>query len=206
MTEQEKMELGLWYDAMDAEPLAQQRRNADALCLELNSLDRHHEDERAELLRKLMPNKHDTATVRSPVWCDYGFNCYFGEETYLNRNTYLMDDAPIRFGRYCFIGPNCSFYTALHPLLDAERNTGIEKALPITIGDNVWMGGNVVVCPGVTIGSGAVIGAGSVVTRDIPENALAFGNPCRVKRILTEEDSIAAILAQQNGDDTALHS
>ena len=99
-----------------------------------------------------------------------------------------MDSAPIRIGEHCFIGPSCGMYTAVHPLIAEERDRGLEKALPITVGDHVWFGGDVTVLPGVTIGSYSVIGAGSVVTKDIPSGVIAAGNPCRVLRKVTEED------------------
>ena len=102
-----------------------------------------------------------------------------------------MDCAPITIGSHCFIGPNCGMYTAIHPMLPDERNQGLECAKPITLGDNIWLGGDVTILPGVTIGSGSVIGAGSVVTKDIPAGVLAYGNPCRVIRPLTEQDHIA---------------
>ncbi|MDD5869530.1 MAG: DapH/DapD/GlmU-related protein, partial [Succinatimonas sp.] len=93
-------------------------------------------------------------------------------------------------GKWCFFGPNCALYCSIHPIIATERNTGLEKAKPITIGDNVWFGGNVTVLPGVTIGSNSVIGAGSVVTHDIPSGVVAVGNPCKVLREITEKDSI----------------
>ncbi len=102
-----------------------------------------------------------------------------------------MDCAPITLGSHCFIGPNCGMYTAIHATIAEERNLGLEKALPITIGDNVWMGGNVTILSGVTIGGNTIIGAGSVVTKDIPSNVVAAGNPCRVLRPITEADRIA---------------
>lgn len=101
-----------------------------------------------------------------------------------------MDGAPIRIGAHCFIGPNCGMYTASHPLLAEERNRGLEKAAPIVIGDNVWIGADVTILPGVTVGSNTVIGAKSVVTKDIPPNVIAVGNPCRVLRPITEQDSV----------------
>ena len=111
---------------------------------------------------------------------DYGYNVYLGAGTFLNHNCYLMDCATIRFGRKVFVGPNCGFYTAIHPLDKVQRAKGIERAAAIEIGDDVWLGGDVTVLPGVKIGSGSVIGAKSLVTKDIPDNVLAFGNPCRV--------------------------
>ncbi len=104
-----------------------------------------------------------------------------------------MDGAPITVGSFCFIGPNCGLYTASHPLNASQRNQGYEKASPITIGKNVWIGGDVIILPGVTIGDGSVIGAKSVVTKDIPPGVLAVGNPCRVLRSITEEDMIPSL-------------
>ena len=124
----------------------------------------------------------DKVEILSPFIVDYGYNISIGEESFFNHNIYLMDCAKIKFGRKCFVGPNCGFYTALHPLVATDRNAGFEQAKPITIGDNVWIGGNVVVLPGVTIGNNSVIGAGSVVTKDIPAGVIAYGNPCKVIR------------------------
>ena len=120
--------------------------------------------------------------------CDYGWNISIGAGSFINCNSYLMDCARITIGEHVFIGPNCAMYTAIHPLLPKERNTELERAEPITIGDDCWLGGNVTICPGVTIGKGTVIGAGSVVTRDIPAGVVAVGNPCRPLRALTEND------------------
>ena len=111
-----------------------------------------------------------------------------GENFFANYNCVILDCAPVTFGDNVFIAPNCGFYTAGHPLDYPTRNALLEFAKPITVGDNVWFGGNVVVLPGVTIGSGSVIGAGSVVSRDIPENVLAVGNPCRPIRSINQED------------------
>lgn len=101
-----------------------------------------------------------------------------------------MDCAKITIGQHCFIGPGCGMYTAIHPILPQERNSGMERCKPITLGDNVWLGGDVTILPGVTIGSNTVIGAGSVVVKDIPSGVVAVGNPCKVVRPITEEDSI----------------
>ena len=111
--------------------------------------------------------------------------------TFINRNIDLIDGNGITIGNHCFIGPNCGLYTAVHATVAEERNKGLEKALPIVIGDNCWLGGNVTILPGVTIGNNTIIGAGSVVTKDIPSNVVAVGNPCRVIREITEADKIA---------------
>ena len=123
-----------------------------------------------------------------PLYCDYGTNIQVGENFFANYQLTVLDCAAVTIGDNVQIAPNVSIYTAGHPLHPDSRNSGYEYALPITIGDNVWIGGNVVICPGVTIGDCAVIGAGSVVTRDVPPWTVAAGNPCRVLRQITEAD------------------
>ena len=129
-----------------------------------------------------------SAVVTAPFYCDYGINITLGENFYSNYNLILLDGAKITFGDNVFIAPNCVFTTAAHPIDTQQRNQGLEIALPITVGDNVWFGANVTVLPGVTIGSDTVIGAGSVVTKDIPSGVVAVGNPCRVLREITDAD------------------
>ena len=120
--------------------------------------------------------------IESNFFCDYGYNISVGENFYANHNLVILDGAKVEFGDNVFIGPNCGFYTAGHPIDIKSRNEGIEYAKPIKVGNNVWFGGNVSVMPGVTIGDNVTIGAGSVVTKDIPSNCVAYGNPCKVKR------------------------
>ena len=190
MTEREKMGLGLWYDANFDPELCAQRDEAAARCLAFNNADPRDAAEKARLQKLLLPNASEKSGVMPPFQTDYGYNCYIGAGTGINRGAYLMDGARITIGENCFIGPNCGMYTANHPLCYAERNRGFEQAEPITIGDNVWIGGDVTILPGVTIGEGAVIGAGSVVTKDIPAHTLAYGNPCRARRPITEADKV----------------
>ena len=185
MTEQEKRDLGLWYDANYDPSILQEREHADMLCFQLNNTPPNQTQKRQELLRTLMPKLGQSAVILSPFYTDYGYHCTIGEDSFLNHGAHLMDCAPITIGSHCFIGPNCGMYTAIHPLLPDERNQGLECAKPITLGDNVWLGGDVTILPGVTIGSG------SVVTKDIPAGVLAYGNPCRVIRPLTEQDHIS---------------
>lgn len=192
------MALGLWYDANYDANLVAQRLQAEDLCFKLNKTAPSDTQLRENILSQLLPKRGKETVILSPFMTDYGFNCSIGDYTFINHNAYLMDGAPIVIGAHCFIGPNCGFYTASHPLLSQERNHGWEKALPITLGDNVWLGAGVMVLPGVTIGDDAVIGAGSVVTHDIPSGCIAFGSPCKIVRELTESDSIARDLAVES--------
>ena len=130
----------------------------------------------------------DNFCIEQPFHCDYGYNITLGEDFYSNYNLVILDDAPITIGSHVFIAPDCGIYAAGHPIDAAQRNEGLEYAKPVTIGDNVWIGGGVRILPGVSIGSNTVIGAGSVVTKDIPDGVLAAGNPCRVIRTLTPEE------------------
>ena len=143
MTEQEKRDLGLWYDANYDPSILQEREHADMLCFQLNNTPPNQTQKRQELLRTLMPNLGQSAVILSPFYTDYGYHCTIGEDSFLNHGAHLMDCAPITIGSHCFIGPNCGMYTAIHPLLPDERNQGLECAKPITLGDNVWLGGDV---------------------------------------------------------------
>lgn len=190
MTEKERMDAGLWYDANFDRQLLAARTKAEELCAAFNAAAPGDAETRNRLLRTLIPELGKDVTILSPFYADYGVNCRIGDGSFLNHGVYLMDGAPITLGKNCFLGPNCGLYTANHPLDAAQRAQGLERALPITLGDDVWLGGNVVVLQGVTIGSGSVIGAGSVVTHDIPSGVVAAGNPCRVLRPITEDDRI----------------
>lgn len=190
MTEREKMKQGLWYDANYDKELLEERLVAENLCFEYNHTNPTDVVKKEEVLKKLLPNMGKNVTILSTFYTDYGYNCIIGDETFINHNAYLMDGATITIGQHCFIGPNCGMYTANHPLMFQERNIGLEMAAPITIGDNVWIGADVTILPGVTIGEGSVIGAKTVVTKDIPANVLALGNPCRIIRAITESDRV----------------
>lgn len=190
MTEREKLKKGLWYDANYDEELLKERENAEALYFEFNYTNPKQKRKRQEALAKLLPKMGDQVEILSPFYTDYGYNCVIGDETFINHGAYLMDGADITIGKHCFIGPDCGMYTAAHPLLAKERNQGFEQARPITVGDNVWIGASVTILPGATIGKNSVIGAGSVVTKDIPSDVIAIGNPCRVLRKITEKDSV----------------
>ena len=191
MTEREKLELGLWYDANHDEELLRARQEAEALYFELNHTNPRDTEKKTVLLNRLLPHAGNHIEILIPFYTDYGYNCVIGDDTFINHNAYLMDCARITIGKRCFIGPGCGIYTASHPLAWEDRNRGLEKALPVTVGNHVWIGAGVTILPGVTIGDGSVIGAGSVVTRDIPPDVIAAGNPCRVLRPVTEQDRIS---------------
>lgn len=188
MTEKEKCEQGLLYDANCDSELVNERIRCKDLCLSYNNTTGKDSDKRNRLIREIIKTNRKNIFIEPPFWCDYGYNIELGENFYANHNLVILDGAKVKFGNHVFIGPNCSFYTAGHPLSIKERNQGLEFACPITIGDNVWLGGNVVVLPGVTIGNNSVIGAGSVVAKDIPENVIAIGNPCKIMREITENE------------------
>lgn len=181
MTEREKMLNGEWYDANFDKELVAERTKTEQRCYDFN-MARPGTPEQLAALRDLLGTLSEGLTVLAPVYFDYGKNTRLGKGTFVNHNCYFMDGAPITIGQNVFIGPSCGFYTATHPLTYIERNKGLEKALPITVGDNCWFGANVSVMPGVTIGSGCVIAAGSVVTKDLPANSLAAGVPASVKK------------------------
>lgn len=182
MTEKEKMLAGFIYDANNDAELLHERGVCQQLCHELNQMSPLEVGARLAVVKRLFGATKGTATVVSPFVCDYGWNVRVGENFFINAGGVMLDEAAISFGDNVFIGPQCGFYTAIHPLDAPRRNAGLEYARPIEIGSNVWIGGHVTVLPGVRIGDGAVIGAGSVVTRDIPPRVVAVGNPCRVIR------------------------
>lgn len=172
MTEKEKCKKGLLYNANRDPELIKERELCKVLCQEFNETKYLDFEKKNELLRKILGSSTSNTLIEQPFWCDYGYNIEIGENFYSNHNLVILDGAKVRFGDNVFIGPNCGFYTAGHPENLAQRNEGLEYARPISIGNNVWLGGNVTVLPGVTIGDNAIIGAGSVVTRDIPANVV----------------------------------
>lgn len=190
MKEMEKAAAGLLYDAnYDAEVL-RQREEAKAKLFDYNHTHPRDGAGRTALLRSLLGKTGENFLFEPPFYCDYGFNIEVGENFYANMNLVILDGAKVTIGDNAFIAPNVGLYTAGHPLDARRRNQGLEYAFPITIGNNVWIGAAVSVMPGVTIGDGCVIAAGSVVTKDLPPNVLAAGNPCRVMREITEADKL----------------
>ena len=185
-SEREKMTRGEWYDANFDEELLRVRLKTERLCHEFNNMLPGSEKKAVALSSILGTQLPDGLSILAPVYFDYGINTVFGAGTFVNHGCYFMDGAKITVDANVFIGPFCGFYTATHPLKFTERNKGLEKALPITIGNNCWFGANVSVMPGVTIGAGCVIAAGSVVTDDLPDNSLAVGVPATVKKIIEQ--------------------
>lgn len=183
-TEWDRMRAGELYDPFDAELVAARTRARD-LCQDLNATREADQDLRRRLTRELFGAGGDSVWMQPPFYCDYGVNIVLGERVFFNFNCVVLDVCPVRIGNFTLFGPNVQLYTATHPL-NAELRRRQEFAKPITIGDDVWVGGGAIVCPGVTIGSRTVIGAGSVVTRDIPPDVVAAGNPCRVMRKIAD--------------------
>ncbi len=199
MTEREKMFAGYLYDPF-TEGMPEERTRAHRLCKLYNDTFDTETEKRREILDHLIPNRGENVYLQGPIYFDFGTNTTIGKDSFANFHFTVMDEGKVTIGSSVFIGPNVSLMTAVHPLCWQDRNaffnektgevTNMEWTGPITIGDNCWLGGNVTVCGGVTIGEGCVIGAGSVVTRDIPANSLAVGNPCRVLRPITEADRL----------------
>lgn len=198
MTEKEKMLAGKIYDPNDGELLAL-RRQAHKLCKDYNDTYEDEEEKRGEILNKLLPDRGEGSYLQGPVYFDYGIFTKIGKNFYANFNFTVLDVCPVIIGDNVFVGPNVSILPPKHPFSWKDRNiyksdkgydTDREYGAPVTIGDNCWIAGNVIICAGAKIGSGCVIGAGSVVTGTIPENSLAYGNPCRAVRKITEADRL----------------
>ena len=197
MSEKEKMLAGKIYDPTDEE-LTILRTKAHRLSQHYNTLF-EDDDLRNTIIDELIPSKGEGLYLQGPIYFDYGIFTSFGKNCYANFNFTVLDVCPVNIGSNVFFGPNCSLMTPMHPLRWQERNIKFkddktayddEYAKSINIGDNCWIAANVVITGGVTIGEGCVIGAGSLVTKDIPANSLAAGNPCKVIREINEKDSI----------------
>ena len=202
MTEFEKCQSGLLYDTAFEGREEAHLACAD-LCFEYNHTRPSDMKRREELIRKLFGKVGEAPYVEPNIFCGFGWNIEVGDHFFANNNCVFVDPGKITFGDYVFIGPQCGFYTAVHPLDAQQRDAGLEAAYPIRVGSHVWFGGGVKVMPGVTIGSDVVIGGGSVVIRDIPDHVLAAGNPCRVIRPITEDDKkryqVPEYLTKNNG-------
>lgn len=188
MTEKEKRDAGMLYDANYDPSLGEELNACKDKCHQYNGIKPSALEERRQLLAEILGSVGSILAVQSPFYCDYGYQTTVGENFYANHGLTILDAAKVTFGDNVFIAPYCGFYTATHPIDATQRNQGLEYALPITVGDDVWFGGGVQVMRGVTIGSNVVIGSGSVVTRDIPSGVVAVGNPCRVLRPIGEQD------------------
>ena len=184
-TEKEKMLAGELYDPLEPQ-LCRERDRCRDLCLLLNATRENQKEERQRLLAELFGKETD-AWIQPPFFCDYGTNIVLGTKVFFNFNCVVLDCAKVTIGNNVLFAPSVQIYTATHPISAAERRKWLESAKPITIGSDVWVGGGAIICPGVTIGDRSVIGAGSVVTRDIPSDVIAAGNPARVIRELPPE-------------------
>lgn len=201
MTEREKMLAGKLYDPF-TEGMPEDRTNAHRLCKLYNDTFETDVDKRKKILDELLPNRGENVYLQGPIYFDFGSNTVIGNDSYANFNLTVLDEGRVSIGSSVFLGPNVSLLTAIHPLCYQDRNsfynaktgniTNLEYTAPITIGDNCWIAADVTICGGVAIGAGCVVGAGSVVTKDIPANSLAAGNPCRVIRAITEADRLFA--------------
>lgn len=174
---------GAAYNASDPELVAERKR-AQALCQEFNTLPSSASTARRQSLLADLFGAQTDACVTAPFYCDYGYNVKLGSNVYFNYNCVVLDVAPVSIGNNTLFGPAVQIYTAAHPMSVAERRGGSEYGEAVAIGDDVWIGGGAIICAGVTVGAGSVIGAGSIVIRDIPANVFAAGNPCRVAREL----------------------
>lgn len=187
MNQKERMLSGLpykaWLDGLDEE-----RKECKKKIYKFNLLPVEQRNEVPDLLKELFGKTGEHIFIEAPFHCDYGWNIEVGENFFANYNLTILDVGKVTIGANAQIAPNVSIYTAGHPLHPDSRNSGYEYGIPVTIGDNVWIGGSTVIMPGVNIGSNVVIGAGSVVTKDIPDWSIAVGNPCRVLRKITEAD------------------
>lgn len=187
LTEKQKMLTGKAYQAGDPN-LVEERLIARDLLYSFNNLPPRQIEKRRDIIRSLFNKTENSFYVEPPFRCDYGYNIEIGENFYANFNLIILDCAKVIIGNSVFIAPNVSIFTAGHPIHPHLRDQEYEWAQPVTIGNSVWIGGNVVINPGITIGNNVVIGSGSVVTKDIPDNVLAVGNPCKIIRQITDED------------------
>lgn len=187
MNQKERMLAGLPYKAW-LDGLPEDRMENKKKLYEFNMLPPEEENRREALMKGILGKVGENAHIEAPFHCDYGKNIEVGKNFFVNYNCTILDVGKVVIGDNVMFAPNVSIYTAGHPVHPDSRNTGYEYGIAITIGDNVWIGGNVIINPGVTIGNNVVIGAGSIVTKDIPDNVIAVGSPCKVIREVTEAD------------------
>lgn len=185
-SEKEKMIAGELYNPTDIE-LTADRRHARISFGKYNASHADDTEIRKGLLEVLFNSQPEKLYIEPPFYCDYGYNIQLGENVYMNFNCCILDVSVVKIGHNTMLGPNVQIYTATHPLEFKARNNGLEYAKPITIGNNVWIGGNSTLCPGVTIGNNVVIGAGSVVTKSFPDDVFVAGNPAKVIRIINNQ-------------------
>ena len=189
MTPIELMQNGKLHHWNDKE-IQELSKKAELLVEQYNSTKVGEDEKRTEILKELLGEGGDKCFIKPPFRCDYGKFIEIGERTFINYDCIILDACKVKIGKHVLIGPRTCIYSATHPIYAPVRIEGYDISKPVTIGDNVWLGGNVVVNPGVTIGENSIIGAGSVVTKDIPANVIAAGNPCKVIREITDEDKI----------------
>ncbi len=187
LSEKKKMISGQPYKANDTE-LIQERLTIREILYDFNHTRPAESNKAQILIRKIFGQVGKNCFVEPDFKCDYGYNITVGDNFYANFNCIILDCAKVTIGNNVFFAPNVNIYTAGHPIHQDLRLQEIEYAFPVTIGNNVWIGGNVVINPNITIGDNVVIGSGSVVTKDIPKNVIAAGNPCKVVREITDED------------------
>lgn len=183
-TEKQKMISGELYNALDTE-LSNERLRARLLLKDLNDSGENEVEKRKSIIKELFPCMGVNFWLQPPFYCDYGSNIVIGDNVFFNFNCVVLDVMKVEIGSRTLFGPNVQIYTATHPMNFRERALGLEYAKPIFIGEDVWIGGSVIICPGIKIGDRTVIGAGSVVTKDIPSDVFAAGNPCKVIRDLS---------------------
>ena len=188
MNEWDKAQAGYLYNANHDKEIAENRIKCADLCYEFNQCKPSNTEKQAEIIKKMFGCVKGDFVITAPFYCDYGSNITIGKNFYTNHNCTILDGANVTFGDNVFVAPNVVFSTAGHAIDSEQRAKGLEIALPITVGDNVWIGANVSVLPGVSIGNNTIIGAGSVVNKDIPDGVIAAGVPCKVIRRITEDD------------------
>lgn len=179
LTEKEKMLQGAMYDPSDVQ-LVQDRMNAKLMTRRYNNLPEDNVNARCQLIKEIFGTTGEHIHVEANIRVDYGYNIYIGENFYSNHDLTILDVAPVTIGDNCMVAPGVHIYTATHPTDPMERNSGLEYAKPVVIGDNCWIGGRSIINPGVTIGNNVVIASGTVVTKDVPDNVVVAGVPAKV--------------------------